>query len=133
MQRSAILRSLDNLGDPIVLGYCGRMHRGKGIFTLFDAATAAMAQEPRLHCLWLGNGPDAQALRERAAAHPLGCRHHFPGWANDIHPWYSAMSMLAFPSIAPETFGASRWRPRRPACPCWPATSAASRKPCSPA
>lgn len=105
VQRSAILRSLDIFGAPIVLGYCGRMHRGKGIFTLFDAATAAMAQEPRLHCLWLGDGPDAQALRARAAAHPLGSRHHFPGWTNDIHPYYSAMSMLAFPSIAPETFG----------------------------
>ena len=105
VQHSAILRTLDILGDPIVLGYCGRMHRGKGIFTLFEAATAAMAQEPRLHCLWLGAGPDAQALRDRAAAHPLGNRHHFPGWVNNIHPYYSAMSMLAFPSIAPETFG----------------------------
>lgn len=104
-QRSAILRSLDIVGDPVVLGYCGRMHRGKGIFTLFDAATAAMVQEPRLHCLWLGDGADAQALRERAAAQPLGHRHHFVGWVNDIHPYYSAMSMLAFPSIAPETFG----------------------------
>ncbi|MGS0998664.1 glycosyltransferase family 4 protein [Rhodanobacter sp. UC4451_H18] len=105
VQRSAILRSLDIFGDPVVLGYCGRMQRGKGIFTLFDAATAAMAQQPQLHCLWLGDGPDAQALRERAAAHPLGSRHHFQGWVNDIHPYYSAMSMLAFPSIAPETFG----------------------------
>ena len=105
VQHSAILRTLDILGDPIVLGYCGRMHQGKGIFTLFEAATAAMAQEPRLHCLWLGGGPDAQALRDRAAAHPLGTRHHFPGWVNNIHPYYSAMSMLAFPSIAPETFG----------------------------
>lgn len=105
VQRSAILRSLDIVGDPVVLGYCGRMQRGKGIFTLFDAATAAMAQEPQLHCLWLGDGPDAQALRELAAAHPLGKRHHFVGWVNDIHPYYSAMSMLAFPSIAPETFG----------------------------
>ncbi|MEO8779958.1 MAG: glycosyltransferase family 4 protein [Rhodanobacter sp.] len=105
VQHSAILRSLDILGDPIVLGYCGRMHQGKGIFTLFEAATAAMAQEPRLQCLWLGAGPDAQALRDRAAAHPLGSRHHFPGWVNNIHPYYSAMSMLAFPSIAPETFG----------------------------
>ncbi|MEO6799846.1 MAG: glycosyltransferase family 4 protein [Rhodanobacter sp.] len=105
VQHSAILRTLDILGDPIVLGYCGRMHRGKGIFTLFEAATTAMAQEPRLHCLWLGAGPDAQALRDRAAAHPLGHRHHFPGWVNNIHPYYSAMSMLAFPSIAPETFG----------------------------
>lgn len=105
VQRSAILRSLDIFGDPVVLGYCGRMQRGKGIFTLFDAATAAMAQQPQLHCLWLGDGPDAPALRERAAAHPLGHRHHFAGWANDIHPYYSAMSMLAFPSIATETFG----------------------------
>ncbi len=105
VQRSAILRTLDIFGDPVVLGYCGRMHRGKGIFTLFEAATAAMAQEPRLHCLWLGAGPDAEALRDRAAAHPMGNRHHFPGWVNNIHPYYSAMSMLAFPSIAPETFG----------------------------
>ncbi|CAM5462415.1 glycosyltransferase family 4 protein [Rhodanobacter lindaniclasticus] len=106
VQCSAILRSLDIFGDPIVLGYCGRMHRGKGILTWFDAATAAMAQVPRLHCLWLGNGPDAQALRDRAAAHPLGCRHHFPrlGRTTSI-PWYSAMLLLAFPSIAPETFG----------------------------
>lgn len=105
VQRSSILRSLGILGDPIVLGYCGRMHQGKGIFTLFEAATAAMAQEPRLHCLWLGTGPDAQVLRDLATAHRLGNRHHFPGWVNNIHPYYSAMSMLAFPSVAPETFG----------------------------
>ncbi|MEO8746969.1 MAG: glycosyltransferase family 4 protein [Rhodanobacter sp.] len=105
VQRSAILRKLGIVGDPIVLGYCGRIHRSKGIFTLFEAAAAAMEQEPRLHCLWLGAGPDAQALRDRASAHPTGKRHHFPGWINSVHPYYSAMSMLAFPSIAPETFG----------------------------
>ncbi|MEO7052455.1 MAG: glycosyltransferase, partial [Rhodanobacter sp.] len=48
---------------------------------------------------------DAQALRDRAATHPLGNRHHFPGWVNNVHPYYSAMSVLAFPSITPETFG----------------------------
>jgi glycosyltransferase involved in cell wall biosynthesis len=104
-QRRAILRSLGIPEDAIVLGYCGRMHGSKGIFSLHEAVTAAMAQEPRLHCLWLGVGPDAQALHDRVAAHPMGNRHHFPGWVNNIHPWYSAMSMLAFPSIAPETFG----------------------------
>lgn len=103
--RGTILRTLGIVDDAIVLGYCGRMHAGKGIFTLFEAATAAMEQEPRLHCLWLGTGPDAQALRDRAANHPFKVRHHFPGWINTIHPYYSAMSMLAFPSIAPETFG----------------------------
>ena len=104
-QRSAILRALGIDDDAIVLGFSGRMHGGKGIFTLLEAANAAIAQEPRLHCLWLGDGPDAQALREHAAAHPLAARHHFVGWIHDMHPYYSAMSMLAFPSIAPETFG----------------------------
>lgn len=103
--RSAIRHTLGIADDAIVLGYCGRMHAGKGIFTLFEAATAAMEKEPRLHCLWLGTGPDAQALRDQAANHPFKVRHHFPGWINNIHPYYSAMSMLAFPSIAPETFG----------------------------
>jgi glycosyltransferase involved in cell wall biosynthesis len=104
-QRHAILHGLGIDEGAIVLGYVGRLHSGKGIFTLLEAATAAMAQEPRLHCLWLGDGPDAQKLRERAVAGVLGARHHFLGWVHNVHPYYSAMSMLAFPSIAPETFG----------------------------
>ncbi|WP_426688075.1 glycosyltransferase family 4 protein [Rhodanobacter ginsengiterrae] len=103
--RSDILRTLGIADDAIVLGYCGRIHHGKGIFPLFEAVTAAMEQQPRLHCLWLGSGPDAQTLMDRAAALAGGDRHHFPGWINNIHPYYSAMSMLAFPSIAAETFG----------------------------
>jgi glycosyltransferase involved in cell wall biosynthesis len=104
-RRSEILRSLGLDEEAIVLGYTGRMHHGKGIFPLFEAATAAMAEQPRLHCLWLGDGPDGQTLRERAAADPTASRHHFLGWINDVQPYYSAMSMLAFPSIATETFG----------------------------
>jgi glycosyltransferase involved in cell wall biosynthesis len=104
-RRAMILRDLGIGEDAIVLGYAGRMHASKGIFTLLEAVTAAMAEEPGLHCLWLGDGPDAPALREQAAAGPFASRHHFTGWINEVHPWYSAMSMLAFPSLAPETFG----------------------------
>jgi len=105
LRRSEILRSLGLDETAIVLGYSGRMHGGKGIFPLFEAASAAMAEQPRLHCLWLGDGPDARALRERAAADPTASRHHFLGWVPEIHSYYSALSMLAFPSIATETFG----------------------------
>lgn len=104
-KRSAILRTLGIDDEAIVLGYCGRMHHGKGIFTLLEAATKAMDKEPMLHCLWLGDGPDAQALRDRAATQPTAQRHHFLGWIHEVHPYYCAMSMLAFPSIEPETFG----------------------------
>ncbi len=104
-RRSEILRSLDLDEDAIVLGYSGRMQHGKGIFPLFEAVTAAMTEQPRLHCLWLGDGPEARTLRERAAADPSAGRHHFLGWIHDVHPYYSAFSMLALPSIATETFG----------------------------
>jgi glycosyltransferase involved in cell wall biosynthesis len=104
-QRSEILCSLGLDEEAIVLGYAGRIHYRKGVFPLFEAATAAMAVEPRLHCVWVGDGPDAQTLRDRAAAHPTAARHHFLGWIHDVHPYYSAFSMLAFPSIATETFG----------------------------
>ena len=102
-------RIRSQLGIPkeaIVVGYFGRMSDGKGIFTLLEAADAAMRHEPRLHCLWVGDGPDAAALRERIAAHPEAAhRHHFTGWMEDVHPFYNAISMLAFPSKRPETFG----------------------------
>ncbi|MCW0380485.1 D-inositol-3-phosphate glycosyltransferase [Xanthomonas sacchari] len=105
-ERGRAIRAAQGLPeDAIVLGYSGRMHAGKGIFPLLEAAGAAMAEEPRLHCLWLGDGPDAAQLQTQAAAQPHGERHRFVGWVNDTTPYYNAMSMLAFPSLAPETFG----------------------------
>ena len=104
-QRSEIFRELGLDENSIVLGFVGRIHGGKGIWPLFEAASAAMLKEPRLHCLWIGEGPDAVKLRQHAASHPTARQHHFLGWIQDVHPYYSAMSMLAFPSIAPETFG----------------------------
>ena len=104
-RRSEILHTLGIPQDAIVLGYFGRMHGSKGIYTLLEALDAAMAQEPRLHCMWLGHGPDSQALGERIEAGSFAHRHHMLGWIDDVHPYYSAISMLAFPSIATETFG----------------------------
>jgi len=91
--------------DAIVIGYCGRMLKSKGIYTLFEAASAAMDVEPRLHCLWVGEMVESEALRTRALAGRHARRHHFTGQVDDPARYYSAFSFLAFPSIAPETFG----------------------------
>ena len=104
-RRSEILHKLGMPQDAIVLGYFGRIHGSKGIYTLLEAVDGAMAQEQRLHCMWLGHGPDSQALGERIEAGSFAHRHHMLGWIDDVHPYYSAISMLAFPSIATETFG----------------------------
>jgi glycosyltransferase involved in cell wall biosynthesis len=92
--------------DAIVVGYFGRMSDGKGIFTLLEAASNVMLDQPRLHCLWVGDGPDATALSERIAELPgTAHQHHLTGWLEDVHAYYNAISMLAFPSKLPETFG----------------------------
>jgi glycosyltransferase involved in cell wall biosynthesis len=110
-RRGEILRKLGLDEQTIVLGYSGRMHGGKGIFPLFEAASAAMAQQPHLHCLWLGDGPDAAALRQRAAAGPTAGRHHFLGWVPAVLPYYSAVARLAFPAGAAAPPGARRQPP----------------------
>jgi glycosyltransferase involved in cell wall biosynthesis len=105
-QRAEIRNQLSLDDDAVVIGYFGRMSDGKGIFTLLEAASAAMLTEPKLHCLWVGDGPDAALLREHIAAQPeTAQRHHFTGWVHDVHPYYKAISVLAFPSKLPETFG----------------------------
>lgn len=103
--RADLLQKLGLGEDAIVLGCFGRLHAGKGIYTLLDAANAAMAREPRLHCLWLGDGSDTQRLHDSIAASPFAARHHQLGWVADASPYYNALSMLAFPSIATEAFG----------------------------
>ena len=100
-----IRESLGIDDDAIVIGYCGRMLKSKGIYTLFEAASAAMDIEPRLHCLWVGEMLESDALHTHAVAGRHARRHHFTGQVDDPARYYSAFSFLAFPSIAPETFG----------------------------
>ncbi len=64
-----------------------------------------MHDEPRLHALWIGEGPQLEDLRRGIAAGAHARRHHLAGWRADAWRYYSAMSMLAFPTVMPETFG----------------------------
>jgi glycosyltransferase involved in cell wall biosynthesis len=89
----------------ILLGYMGRMHGSKGVITLMQAANEAMAKNDRLHQLWVGDGPEEQTLREMAIQSGYSDRHHFTRWVPDTERYYCALSFLAFPSVAPETFG----------------------------
>lgn len=92
-------------GDAIVVGYCGRLHGGKGIFPLLAALELAMAEEPRLHAVWLGDGPEADELAAGIARSPFASRHRQVRWVAAPQAYYPAFSMLAFPSLATETFG----------------------------
>jgi glycosyltransferase involved in cell wall biosynthesis len=101
-------RVCEEFGIPenaIVMGYAGRMHGGKGVTQLMQAANAAMAIQPRLHVLWVGNGPEENVAHAMAEQGGMASRHHFTGWVGDTARYYGAFSFLAFPSVELETFG----------------------------
>jgi glycosyltransferase involved in cell wall biosynthesis len=104
-QGRLIRQSLGIPEDAIVVGFVGRMYGGKGIFCLQEAASEAMRQRADLHCLWIGDGPQMDELKQTIEADSSAPRHHMVGWREDTSRYYNAMSMLAFPSTYTETFG----------------------------
>ena len=101
----ALRRELGIPDDAVVVGFVGRMYTGKGIHVLQQALEPAMQAEPRLHALWIGEGPQLEDLRRDIRAGAYAGRHHLAGWRADAGRCYSAMSMLAFPTVMDEMFG----------------------------
>ncbi|MGC9127598.1 MAG: glycosyltransferase family 4 protein [Acidithiobacillus sp.] len=88
--------------EDVLIGFVGAWHRGKGVFLLADALDEAHSENPRVRGLWLGGGTHEAELRARLAGRDW---HHLVGWQAEVAPWYSAMDVLALPSIEPDTFG----------------------------
>ena len=101
----ALREELGIPADAVVVGFVGRMYTGKGIHVLQQALEPAMQLEPRLHALWIGEGPQLEDLRRDINAGAHADRHHLAGWRADAGRCYSAMSMLAFPTVMEEMFG----------------------------
>lgn len=104
-RRAQVRREFGIEDDAVVMGFVGRMHGGKGVAQLMQAANEAMRINQRLHVLWVGNGPEESALHRMADQSGLSTRHHFTGWTADTARYHRAFSFLAFPSVELETFG----------------------------
>jgi glycosyltransferase involved in cell wall biosynthesis/predicted metal-dependent phosphoesterase TrpH len=87
--------------DAIHVLYSGRITREKGAELLADAFLRAHEQEPRLHLLLAGGGPEQDRLRER-----LGDHASFLGWlqGEQLARAYASADVFLFPS-ATDTFG----------------------------
>jgi glycosyltransferase involved in cell wall biosynthesis len=85
-------------GD-FVIGTITRLHDSKGNEYLVDAAKQVIAKRPQARFVLVGEGPLRPALEARAAAHGLGDRFLFHGFARDVPRVLSAFDLSVFPSL----------------------------------
>ncbi|MGA9856381.1 MAG: glycosyltransferase [Solirubrobacteraceae bacterium] len=95
------LRQEGRLEGEVNVLYCGRLTREKGVDRLADAFLAARAEDPRLHMVLAGGGPEEAALRQR-----LGEHASFLGWleGEELARTYASADVFLFAS-ATDTFG----------------------------
>jgi glycosyltransferase involved in cell wall biosynthesis/predicted metal-dependent phosphoesterase TrpH len=88
-------------GGGLNVLYAGRISKEKNIDLLSDAFELAHAQDPRLHLLLAGGGPEQPRLAER-----LGGRASFLGWleGTQLAAAYASADIFCFPSET-DTFG----------------------------
>jgi len=103
--REATRRRLGFAPDDIVIGFAGRFERQKGVFVLASALERVMAAAPPVRALWVGNGECAPEIEGAIAMSPHAARHVRQPWSDDMVSCYSAIDVLAFPSIRRESFG----------------------------
>ena len=98
---SPALRDSASLPGEISVLYSGRITREKGAELLADAFLRAREQEPRLHLVLAGGGPEEDQLRER-----LGDDASFLGWleGEDLARAYASADAFLFASST-DTFG----------------------------
>jgi glycosyltransferase involved in cell wall biosynthesis len=87
-------------GEVNVL-YAGRLTSEKGVGLLAEAFEAARRQDPRLHLVLAGGGPEEDALRDRLGAHAT-----FLGWlgGDNLPRAYASADAFLFASVT-DTFG----------------------------
>ncbi|MFZ1994250.1 MAG: glycosyltransferase, partial [Solirubrobacteraceae bacterium] len=95
------LRDAEMFGGKVNVMYCGRLTREKGVDLLADAFLRARDEDPRLHLVLAGGGPEESVLRER-----LGDHATFLGWLSgtDLPRAYACADAFLFASRT-DTFG----------------------------
>ncbi len=112
--RSAARQEVGVGPDCFVIGYCGRVVRGKGVDVLVRAmAPLVDKKNAAIKLLIIGsdaqnilhyNEPVVPMLKELAAE--LGIADHvvFLGVRHDVERWYNAMDALVAPATTPDPF-----------------------------
>ena len=89
--------------DDFVVGYLGRLSSEKGLGYLIEAAKELLDEEIKVKLLFIGDGPEREALEQQAKAKGLADNVTFAGFQNDPESWYPALDIFALPSLTEGT------------------------------
>jgi glycosyltransferase involved in cell wall biosynthesis len=89
----------------IVVGTAGKLHRGKGVYDLLQAAGGLTGRYRALRLLYVGDGPERTALEQEAIRLSIRDKVVFAGLRSDMERMYAAMDIFVLPSTCREAFG----------------------------
>ncbi|MGM0611140.1 MAG: glycosyltransferase [Thermodesulfobacteriota bacterium] len=81
-----------------IIGFVGRLSRGKGLDYFLDFAQKALAEDKSLFFLIVGDGPGREEKEREMAAEGLVDNILFVGEQTDMDTWYPALDLLLFTS-----------------------------------
>lgn len=81
-----------------IIGFVGRLSKGKGLDYFLNLAQKALAQDSGLFFLIIGDGPGRKEKEQEIAAKGLTESILFVGEQTDMDTWYPALDLLLFTS-----------------------------------
>jgi glycosyltransferase involved in cell wall biosynthesis len=88
-----------------IIGVVAHLTKKKGHDWFLQSAARLERQRPQVNYLFLGDGPERDALRRQVEELQLGERVVFAGFQQDVRPWLAAMDVVVLPATAKEGFG----------------------------
>lgn len=99
IDKTAVRTSLNLTPDDRVMAVVATFKRQKGHRYLIDAAAQIVADHPRLHILFIGDGELRADLEAHTRAHRLERHIHFLGTRSDVADLLAASDYFVLPSL----------------------------------
>ncbi len=91
--------------DALVVGVVAHFTEKKGHQWFLDAVAPLLKSYPALQVLFLGEGPELEALQSQVEALGIAARVVFGGYYPNVVPAMGAMDILVLPALSKEGFG----------------------------
>lgn len=98
IDRGSVRREMGIAEDDMVIGTVGKLHSGKGVYALLNAAGRIYHDFQSLKLLFVGDGPEKEGMIRQAGALGIRDRVVMAGLRQDVERMYSAMDIFALPS-----------------------------------